>query len=579
MKREMIIPAVKRVLCVLLLLVSLVMTFRTAWTVSTTLIDSDTSSELILGEKLSREGGIISDTWVYSTELQVIDAQIIYALLFKMTGDWSLVRFWGSVLMDLMMLGAFAFLCRQAKIPFNRFCISGAVMMLPFSIPYGRIILFHNYYSFHITFSFLIVGLYLGALRRRAEWKRWPFWAFGGCLALAAFAACLAGVRDLMISIAPLFVTAVICALIGERGENGSGLKRAAPGLLLALVPVLFGGLGYMVNAGVLAERYAFADYSVQSLSMGTFSDLYNVIYNTFVDLGFQDFQKLFSVEGLLGVGGVTAWIVSIILAFHTIRHSREASAVFMQVFWLMVQFVITCVFIFLSGAELLHMLYLLPIIIWIFPALAAADLREGYGATETEEPGKAPKRAGAKRERTGTRGWKRLLGGDAAVSVHGLVSIAACLLILCNGLFYTGFFRDPSSIRLEYTGLNYNDTGTVKGLQPVADYLKENGYTLIYGSYWDAAVVTELSDGAVKSLPVEEGSHKHPIKYMKWLADLKLQDPEWVKTQKVGIVANMELSYAVADFKDLDAVEVASFGGYTLYELPNPAALAEDLS
>ena len=42
MKRETVIPAVKRVLCVLLLLVSLVMTFRTAWTVSTTLIDSDT---------------------------------------------------------------------------------------------------------------------------------------------------------------------------------------------------------------------------------------------------------------------------------------------------------------------------------------------------------------------------------------------------------------------------------------------------------------------------------------------------------------------------------------------------------
>ena len=75
MKKTTMAPAIKRILCVLLLLISLVMTFRTAWKVSTTLIDSDTSSELILGEKLSREGGIMSDSWVYSTELQVVDEE------------------------------------------------------------------------------------------------------------------------------------------------------------------------------------------------------------------------------------------------------------------------------------------------------------------------------------------------------------------------------------------------------------------------------------------------------------------------------------------------------------------------
>ena len=40
-----------------------------------------------------------------------------------------------------------------------------------------------------------------------------------------------------------------------------------------------------------------------------------------------------------------------------------------------------------------------------------------------------------------------------------------------------------------------------------------------------------------------------------------------------------MELAYAVADFEDLGATEVTSIGGYTIYELANPAALAEDLA
>ena len=108
MNKKQVFALVKRVLCVLLLILSLVMTIRTAWTVSTTLMDSDTSSELVLSEKLAREGGIMSDSWVYSTELQVIDCQIIYSLLFRLTSDWSLVRFWGSVIMDLCCWASWA---------------------------------------------------------------------------------------------------------------------------------------------------------------------------------------------------------------------------------------------------------------------------------------------------------------------------------------------------------------------------------------------------------------------------------------------------------------------------------------
>ena len=568
MKENKMIPVVKRVLCVALLIFSLIMTFWTAWVVSTTLMDSDTSSELVLGEKLAREGGIMSPSWNYSTELQVIDCQIIYSLLFRMTNDWSLVRFWGSVIMELMMLGGFAYLARQARIPFNRFCLAGAALMLPFSIPYGRIVLYHNYYAFHITFSFLIVGLYLGAVRRLKEWKRWPFWTVTACLALTAFGACLTGVRDLMISIIPLMAASVICAMIREKNSGeGSRLRKEAPAMLLTLVPLAGGGIGYLVNLKVLAEQYTFQDFSAQTITMGDFSHVYKVIYNTFVDLGFQDFQALFSIEGLLGICGVIAWIVSLILAFHTARKTEEPNARFLQVFWIMVQVIMACVFIFLSGAELLYLLYLLPIIIWIIPALASADIRQNYGAVETEAAERHGKRAGI------------LTAGDATISVHGMMSLAACIMLIANGIYYTGFFRDPASIRVEYTGLQYNDTGTVKGLQPVADYLKENGYTMAYASYWDAAVITELSDGTVQSVPVEPGSRKHPIKYLNWLSDKNLWEPEALTGKKTAIVANMELAYSVADFEDLGATEVISIGGYTIFELENPAALAEDLA
>ncbi len=571
MNRKMIVPAAKRVLCVLLLLFSLSMTFRTAWVVSTTLIDSDTASELVLGEKLAREGGIMSSSWVYSTELQVVDVQIVYSLLFRITSDWSLVRFWGSVLLDLMLLAAFAYLARQARIPFNRFCVAASALMLPFSIPYGRIVLFHNYYVPHITFSFLIVGLYLGAVRRLGRRRHWAFWVVTACLGLTAFTACLTGVRDLMISILPLAATAILCAMLGEKGEDGSRLRKELPGLLLALVPVACGGAGYLVNLRVLAEKYTFSDYSGQTISMGDFEDLRKVLYNTFVDFGFQDASPLFSAEGLLGICGVIVWLLSMFLAVHTVRHAKEASARFLEMFWLIVQLVMACVFIFLNSGEMLYMLYLLPIIVWIVPALAAADTREAYGMpVETEKPEKP----------AGKKAFALPGGPDAPLSVHGLLSVVACLLLAVNGVFYTGYFRDPSVLRLEYTGLQYSDTGTVMGLQPVADYLKENGYTLAYASYWDAAVITELSDGAVKTTPVEVGSRKHPIKYLTWLNDQSLWGTEYVAQQKVAIVANMDLYYQVLEFDKLQAKEVASIGAYTIFELAeDPAALAKDLN
>ena len=77
----------------------------------------------------------------------------------------------------------------------------------------------------------------------------------------------------------------------------------------------------------------------------------------------------------------------------------------------------------------------------------------------------------------------------------------------------------------------------------------------------------------------MEPGSRKHPIKYLNWLSDENLWNPEALAGRKTAIVAKMELAYAVADFEDLGATEVTSIGGYTIYELANPAALAEDLA
>ena len=48
------------------------------------LLNSDDSSELVLGRLLASENRLLSKNWYYSTELRVVNTQIFYAFFFKL---------------------------------------------------------------------------------------------------------------------------------------------------------------------------------------------------------------------------------------------------------------------------------------------------------------------------------------------------------------------------------------------------------------------------------------------------------------------------------------------------------------
>ncbi len=276
-RNAMIRGMVCRILCIAIFITTLIVTWTTAWQVSTHLLDSDASSELVLAEKLSREGGIVSSTWIYSTELEVLNIQIIYSLLFHLTSDWSMVRFLGTVILHCLMLGAYAYLARQTRMKTNAFLLTASAMLMPFSVPYGRIVLYHTLYIAYVITTMWIVGLYLSSLRKiHALRGRKP----GGekirardalltmlpvaLLALAAFVSGLGGMRMLMLSAAPLAAASLLWAMTGENGTD-----EPRPFLLsvgLALGAAVCCAAGYFVNSSVLAKTYQFVNYGSQTI-------------------------------------------------------------------------------------------------------------------------------------------------------------------------------------------------------------------------------------------------------------------------------------------------------------------------
>ena len=72
-------------------------------------ITSDDSAEMILARQLVDEGGILSRNWYYSTELRVLNLQLVYMPFFLIFKSWSAVRLAATVVWwVILLLNAFS---------------------------------------------------------------------------------------------------------------------------------------------------------------------------------------------------------------------------------------------------------------------------------------------------------------------------------------------------------------------------------------------------------------------------------------------------------------------------------------
>ena len=176
------------------------------------LLDADMSSELILGNLLKQSGGILSDQWHYSTEVRVLNTQLVYSMFLHLFDDWQTVRIFGNITLYLVLLASYFFFCKRLKIV-RYFPLSAGILLLTLSAPYFYILLYGTYYIPRVSMMFLILGSVLpitGETHRSA-----------GSFALAMVACLLSlglgleGARMLLILVVPLSIL-VGAELIGR---------------------------------------------------------------------------------------------------------------------------------------------------------------------------------------------------------------------------------------------------------------------------------------------------------------------------------------------------------------------------
>ena len=186
-------------------------------------LDADMASEQLLANLLAQEGGVMSTNWYYSTELRVLNTQLVMAPLFRLFTSWHTVRVVGSVVLILLYLAAWFWFGRSAKLKYSGLLGAG-LLVLPYGALYRQYVLEGLYYIPHIAISFVVLGCAVRILR--GGWRLAP--AAG--MVLFSFAAALGGPRQLFILNIPLTVAAaLLCWLDAPPADTLRGVAGAYP--------------------------------------------------------------------------------------------------------------------------------------------------------------------------------------------------------------------------------------------------------------------------------------------------------------------------------------------------------------
>lgn len=410
-------------------------------------LNSDHSSDLVLGHMLAEENSLISRNWCYSTVLKVVDINLIWAALFKLTDNWHTVRVIGSVLIYLMILLCLRYLCVQAGMK-KYFGYMGAMLLLPVSKDYFDIVMRGVYYSATILNALLVMGLWMAFLKSGSG-KRPVLLAAAGVVISAVGG--LGGPMQLVMFNIPMVLAALLCCLCTPKLNK---LRVLGFSLLMAAAAVV----GYVFSSKVLAEMYQFQNYENMLFEPVSITGIINVINGWISVFGYRSGEPVFSLALLMNASAGLWVLLSTACAVQILRSERHSlNAKLLGALYL--SYLVTMLLVFSMSSKTFIARYMVLAVIFGVTAVFA------YFNERTEK------------------------ASESNRIIAGLMALA----LLCGAL-------------------NYNEMRKIddtKGLREAAKALVEQGYTQGYATFWNANIVTELSNGQLELWHWNDGKQK----------------------------------------------------------------------
>ena len=531
----------------------------TTYHTSGNMLDGDASGELVLSQHLSETGQVLSSDWYYSTELRFLNTQLIYAPLFAFIDSWRMVRFVGAMVLQAILILSYWCLTRQARLGRRAFFLGAALLLLPTSVAYGRVVLYECFYVPHIAIGFFLVALYLSIIRRKKErgTVRTPMGMATIFLLLSlAFVSGLGGIRQGMVTFAPLLATAFLLIFQdGRRAKEirGRALWRDKATLFYALLALAAFVAGYVGNIRMLAKWYMFRDYSGASLGLLTKPTRYkDIILGYLHQFGFRLPIAPMSVMGVLSLGGLfIAAYIAMRGAWFALRPDKASlddpyGKRFVQNFFFPSLVILVGSFVFVEQPSHYYLRFYIPTTVWVIPFLVSF---------EPIRP-KKPRIAAAQK-----------------------CLVAVCIVVLTlNGLYNTLFFFDPVKYPQKYEGLTYKDPNLVHHLEGAVAFIEENGYILGYSTFWPCNTVTEMTNGGTKMIDLSMTTDPAAMCYYDWLTFKSYRAMKDVGKPFILLNPDEEKTYLQLPIS-AQSGKVYSDDYYAIYEFSDAAAISEYLS
>ncbi|MCQ2437499.1 MAG: hypothetical protein MJ099_03780 [Clostridia bacterium] len=426
------------------------------------LLDADQASELILASRL-KGADLLCSEWHYSTSLRVFDVQIFFKIGMLLSPDnWMNAMIIGQGIMLLLNSLCILYAARPVLSARMSIIIS-AVMLCPFSFWqefYGVCFGFYLPFMMLTSIGFgLIERLWMGCHHKGVH---------SAFLCLHAIICGLGGIRMGMNFYAPMAMALLCFTLMKLRHGKAVNLKA----FVLSIISTVFYGIGYIINAGILARYFAFVRSEAQKLAvldlnavLKTLADFLSLFGYPIVAENATATANLLSPMGILGVCGIALVLFFVVFA---IRLALRRDTLPEQLQFLL----ISGLFMFLMTAVALSLLqyndngsYYLPCLPIMIIIIAAGISAEQF----------------------------RFKHSRQVVTALWLLCVMGASVFQCRMATLVPLRGNPS-------------------LTSVYDYISEQGLTHGAATFWNSNVLTARSNGKIEMWTVYDFENGTPV-------------------------------------------------------------------
>lgn len=488
----------------------------------TFMTNSDLASEILLAKECFLNKTFWPLTWHYSTEFRLLNTQIITAPLFFITKNLHSIKAISGILVSLLLPLSLWFILSQLKIKsvWTKL-VSCLLIFCPWSMLSWNFIQYGNYYVPHVAMSFFYTGIFFAIVFNDLSSKKKN--TFTVIFVVLSLICGMSSIRYILQFQFPLaLVTLSLAVNVMVKTNSKFSIKKfffENKAVFYSCLGLALGLLGYIFNVLVLSSLYSFSNYN--TLKFNEFNEI-TVMHWLFDILSALGYKNSISVLTPSGAVNVFVYVIIVFFILNTVDFLKAKTASqskYIFVLYSIVMFVFNA-FVFINTDY--YARYLLILLLCIFPCMA-------------------------------------IFAEEHSLSIikRSVLSVSAvCVLLTSSFVCYS-------------TVLSHNENADKAA---VTQFLDKQGYTLGYGTFWNANVFTQLTDGKIEMCNIRYEADP-------WLTTSRYYAPDYKAGQKTFIILSQKEIDSDAKLSSVQfGTKVYSDKYYTVYEYKDKSLVEKEL-